>query len=165
MKKLRTEVASSHRALQRIAPPTYAVSQRMRGVRQVNTDCELRIRKALHRGGLRYRVNVIPIRGLRTKPDIVFARQRVAIFIDGCFWHSCPAHGSLPRHNRLWWKAKLAANHVRDQNATTLLQSMGWTVLRFWSHEGVASVVDAIRSAVEAPGVKSTAFRGTTDLS
>lgn len=165
MKMRRTELASPHPALRKMAPTTEGVSQRMRRVRRVDTDCELRIRKELHRGGLRYRVNIIPTKGVRTKADIVFARRRVAIFIDGCFWHCCPVHGSLPRHNRLWWKAKLAANHVRDQNATTLLQSMGWTVLRFWAHESVASVVDAVRSAVEAPGVKSTAFRGTTDLS
>lgn len=133
-----------------IVPASRAVTERMQRVRQSGTDCELRVRKALHKAGLRYRVNIIPEKSLRTRADIVFPRKRIAIFIDGCFWHSCPIHGTLPTKNQSWWTAKLNANRERDERATNLLRDLGWIVLRFWSHENVGSVVETVKEVLNS---------------
>lgn len=75
---------------------------------------------------------------------MIFGRRRIAVFVDGCFWHSCPEHASTPSSNRDWWSAKLARNEERDRHTDTHLRDMGWTVLRFWEHEDPVAVVNEI---------------------
>ncbi|MGC2207523.1 MAG: very short patch repair endonuclease [Candidatus Dormiibacterota bacterium] len=102
-----------------------------------DTGPELRLRRKLHAAGLRYRVNYA-IRvddGRRTSPDIAFTRAKLAVFVDGCFWHSCPEHGSVPKTNSHYWPAKLRRNVERDQETTRRLQLAGWEVVRCWEHE------------------------------
>lgn len=118
----------------------------MRRTRRRDTPAEVAIRKELYRRGLRYRVDV-PIPGVtRSRPDIVFTGKRVAIFVDGCFWHSCPEHGTLPTANREWWEEKLAANVERDRRHNAELEAAGWVVLRFWEHEDPVEVASIIAS-------------------
>lgn len=121
----------------------------MQANRSRDTKPELDIRRALHSLGLRYRVVVAPEPGLRRRADIVFTRARVAVFIDGCFWHGCPDHGrSSFNYNADYWPAKISANAARDADTTERLRNAGWLVLRFWEHEDVADVVENIRRTV-----------------
>lgn len=132
------------------------VRERMMRQRQRDTQPELAIRKRLHRLGLRYRVD-FKIPGLRRRADIAFPRRRVAVFIDGCFWHCCPEHGTLPKSNRTWWRQKLRANVARDRETDTVLSREGWTVVRIWEHEEAASASGRVVHAVEAgadPGTR-----------
>jgi DNA mismatch endonuclease (patch repair protein) len=113
-----------------------------------DTVPEVAVRKLLHAAGLRYRVN-IPVPGMRRRSvDIVFPRLKVAVFIDGCFWHGCPQHATQPKSNAEWWRAKLEANVARDLETTRHLQDQGWTVLRFWEHQPPSEVAAAVRAAV-----------------
>ncbi len=105
----------------------------------------------LHRLGLRYRVAMAPEPGLRRRADIVFTRARVAVFIDGCFWHGCPEHGrSSFNHNADYWPAKIAANIARDTDTNIKLARAGWHVLRYWEHQDAAAVVADIQQTVVA---------------
>ena len=120
----------------------------MSKARRRDTEPEMLIRKEAHRRGLRYRVDA-PIPGMpRCRADMLFTRRKVAVFVDGCFWHSCPEHTSIPRANREWWVAKLQANQARDRATNTHLQGLGWTVLRFWEHEDPRAAVDVVEQAV-----------------
>lgn len=101
--------------------------------------------------GLRYRKNIRPVPSLRRTADLVFPRQRVAIFIDGCFWHGCPEHHRLPRANAEYWTAKVDGNRRRDTATDETLAAAGWTVLRFWEHEDPVEVAETIRKAVRPP--------------
>lgn len=121
----------------------------MQANRSSDTKPELAIRRLLHAEGLRYRVSIQPLAGLRRRADIAFTKQRIAVFIDGCFWHGCPEHGRTRfNHNADYWPAKLAANRLRDQDTNVKLSDAGWLVLRFWEHEGPTDVADAIATAV-----------------
>lgn len=123
----------------------------MQANRSRDTKPELAVRRALHRLGLRYRVAIYPVPGLRRRADIVFTKARVAIFIDGCFWHGCPTHGrSTFNHNAGYWPAKITTNVERDLDTTEQLRNAGWIVMRFWEHESPAEVVETIRRAVRA---------------
>jgi DNA mismatch endonuclease (patch repair protein) len=117
-----------------------------------DTAPELSLRRALHRRGLRYRVGVRPIRELRGAADIVFTRARVAVYVDGCFWHLCPEHATMPANNASWWRAKLEGNWERDRRTDALLESQGWRVVRVWEHEdpeeAATRVVDAVAAAM-----------------
>jgi DNA mismatch endonuclease, patch repair protein len=109
-------------------------SQRSRCMSQIrgrNTKPEVRLRHALWSRGLRYRLN----HTVTGRPDIVLKKHRLAIFVDGCFWHSCPDHGVRPRTNADFWKQKLKKNTMRDKKVNTLLLAENWRVLRFWEHE------------------------------
>jgi DNA mismatch endonuclease (patch repair protein) len=121
----------------------------MQANRSRDTVPELRIRTALHAAGLRYRVAVRPVAALRVAADIVFRGPRVAVFVDGCFWHGCPTHSSTPRTNVAYWVAKIAANRERDARASRLLGDLGWTVIRVWEHEDPPLAAARIRDAVE----------------
>jgi DNA mismatch endonuclease (patch repair protein) len=123
----------------------------MLGNRSRDTHPELLVRRALHARGMRFRVDLRPEPALRTRADIVFTRRRIAVYIDGCFWHGCPVHGTTPKSNVDYWAPKLARNIERDAESTLALEALGWTVLRFWSHEPVDAVVARI-SAHVAPG-------------
>src|SRR3954466_10398011 len=93
-----------------------------------DTKPELALRRELWRRGLRYRVDVAPIRGLRRRADIVFTRAKVAVYVDGCYWHSCPMHATVPKANRAWWIAKLDANVTRDRDTDDRLREADWEV-------------------------------------
>jgi DNA mismatch endonuclease (patch repair protein) len=123
------------------APLSAAVSAQMQRMPRSSTGPETLIRKELHRRGLRYRVNS---RELPGRPDIVFTAARIAVFVDGCFWHSCPDHGILPKNNREWWRDKLARNVERDREKDARLAQMGWIVVHVWEHELPSSAADAI---------------------
>ncbi len=97
-----------------------------------DSKAELRLRRELHRLGLRYRVH---LRGLPGTPDIAFTRARIAVFVDGCFWHCCPDHGVTPKANREWWVDKLEGNVGRDRRKDEELQGMGWLPVHIWEHE------------------------------
>src|SRR5690606_343878 len=102
------------------------------------------LRKAVYARGLRYRVHLRLIPGVRREADIVFSFSRVAVFVDGCFWHSCPIHGSVPRGNRSWWKAKLLRNQERDAETEAMLTELGWVVIRVWEHEDPVEAAERI---------------------
>lgn len=107
----------------------------MSAVRKRDNGPEMAVRRLLHAAGLRYRV-AWPVPGQRRRTiDIAFTRARVAVYIDGCFWHGCPLHGTSPKANAAWWAEKIAANRARDADVTAQLHDLGWTVLRFWEHE------------------------------
>jgi len=113
------------------------------------TKPELRIRSALHRRGHRFRKDfAITGPGLRTHVDIAFTRRRVAVFVDGCFWHSCPLHRSTPKSNQDYWLPKLEANVARDRRVDTRLTELGWTVLRVWEHDDVDASIAKIEAAL-----------------
>jgi DNA mismatch endonuclease, patch repair protein len=124
----------------------------MRGNRKRDTRPELHLRSALHAMGLRFRVDHpvgAPPRAPRA--DVAFPRQRIAVFVDGCFWHGCPAHAVRPRTNSSYWGAKIARNVARDARQTKALESAGWQVIRIWEHEestvAAALVGEAVRAA------------------
>jgi DNA mismatch endonuclease (patch repair protein) len=120
----------------------------MRGNRRRDTQTELRIRRELHARGLRYRVDH-PVRlpGFRLiRPDLAFTRPRLAIFVDGCFWHGCLDHGGLPQRNAEYWRMKISNNAERDRRQTDALRSGGWIVMRFWEHETPQAVADAVQN-------------------
>jgi DNA mismatch endonuclease (patch repair protein) len=127
-------------------PPTSPAASRVgRGNRRSGTRPELALRRALHARGLRYYVDhPILANGRKIRPDIVFPRQRLAVFIDGCFWHGCPTHGTSPQANSAYWTAKFARNHARDQAQTNALADAGWDVLRVWEHEPIQDAVDRV---------------------
>jgi DNA mismatch endonuclease (patch repair protein) len=89
------------------------------------------LRRELHRRGMRFRIHVASLPG---RPDIVLTRARIAVFVDGCFWHACPDHGTLPKNNRGWWREKLTANVERDGRNDRLLSEQGWLAVHLWEH-------------------------------
>jgi DNA mismatch endonuclease (patch repair protein) len=109
------------------------------------------LRRLLHAAGLRYRVeHRVP--GLpRRTVDIALPGRRLAVFVDGCFWHGCPDHSRPPRSNTDWWVAKLAANRERDRSTTAHLEAAGWTVLRIWEHEDPRAAADRVLLAAGRP--------------
>lgn len=112
-----------------------AISARMSVARRRDTGPELALRKLLHARGLRYRV-AYPVPGQRRRTiDIAFTKTKVAVFVDGCFWHGCPEHGTQPTANSGWWAVKIAANRARDADTDRALQEVGWLVQRVWEHE------------------------------
>jgi DNA mismatch endonuclease (patch repair protein) len=121
----------------------------MQSNRSRDTQPELALRQLLHARGLRYRVDVRPVAGLRRRADIVFTKKKVAVFIDGCFWHGCPVHGSSTfKSNAAFWEAKIARNRERDAETTRELAAQGWRVMRFWEHDDAKAVVPIIEAAV-----------------
>jgi DNA mismatch endonuclease, patch repair protein len=119
-------------------PSSVAVAKRMRNTRQRDTELEVAIRKELFRRGYRYRIHPRLPGITRARPDFAFMRQKVAVFVDGCFWHWCPKHGTLPEKNAGWWGAKLQENVERDRRHKRELRRGGWAVVRVWEHEDLA---------------------------
>lgn len=123
-------------------------SHRMAVAARQDTAPELALRRVLHAAGLRYRVG-FPVPGQRRRTiDVAFTREQVAVFVDGCFWHGCPEHGTQPRSNSSWWTTKLSANQARDRDTDRVLTEAGWTVLRVWEHEDPAAAADRVRAVV-----------------
>lgn len=107
-----------------------------------NTGPEVRLRSALHALGLRFRLGS----KLPGRPDVVLTRARIAVFVDGCFWHACPEHGTTPRNNREWWSAKLERNVERDREKDSALRALGWDVVHVWEHENAVEAAARIRA-------------------
>ena len=120
--------------------------------RRRDTGLELALRKALWARGLRYRVDYRVLPGLRRRADVAFIGSRVAVFVDGCFWHRCPDHGTTPRANRDWWVQKLEGNVQRDRDTDARLREAGWLVVRVWEHEDAASAVARVERAIRPRG-------------
>lgn len=119
----------------------------MKANRRRDTRPELRIRRILHSRGLRYRTDYAPGEDRRRRADIVFTRARIAVFVDGCFWHGCPEHFIPPKSNPEYWGPKIETNRRRDAETTAQLHEAGWTVMRFWEHEDPKAAADGIVDA------------------
>src|SRR6478672_8045793 len=101
------------------------VRRRMQATPRRDTPCELALRSATHRLGLRFRVDW-PLPGTRRRADLAFTRARLAVFVDGCFWHGCPVHGTWPKANAVWWHDKIVGNRRRDRDTNRRLATAGW---------------------------------------
>lgn len=134
------------------APLNAGRSRNMRANRRANTKPEVLLRSALHRMGYRYRKDLL-LRldgGVRVKPDIVFTARKVAVFVDGCFWHVCPEHGREPTTNEWYWTPKLRRNRERDRTVNAALHDAGWRVVRIWEHETLEDAVTAVTGVIDA---------------
>lgn len=129
-----------------VAPPT--VRRRMQLQAERDTGPEMLLRRTLYRMGLRYRIHVRPVPGLRCTVDILFPRPRVAVEVRGCFWHFCPTHGEIPKSNGAWWRAKLLTTRRRDAHTAELLRRHGWLVVTVWEHEGPLAAAKRVLSAL-----------------
>jgi DNA mismatch endonuclease, patch repair protein len=117
------------------APSSKAALARMKAAKPRDTAPEKALRSALHKKGLRYRVDARPAKELNRRADIVFRSAKVAVFVDGCFWHGCPKHGTQAKANAEFWRNKIAQNQKRDADTTLQLKKEGWKVIRVWEHE------------------------------
>lgn len=127
----------------------------MQANRRKDTGPERALRSALHRRGLRYRID-LPIRigkGRALRPDVVFPRARVAVYVDGCFWHGCPEHGTTPATRNDYWAPKIEENRRRDTRQTKSLEEGGWTVIRIWEHEDPEVAAQAIAELIHARAI------------
>lgn len=125
------------------------VRRSMKSNRGRDTKPELSLRRLLHRRGLRFYVNRRPIPSLRRTADIVFPRLRVAIYVDGCFWHGCPDHHTVSKTNPEFWADKVRLNTERDEQTSQLMRDVGWTVLRFWEHVSPEEASDEIERVLK----------------
>ncbi|TQM80723.1 T/G mismatch-specific endonuclease [Saccharothrix saharensis] len=126
------------------------VRARMSKQRSRDTGIEVALRRELHRLGLRYRVHQRPVRAVRREADVVFGPAKVAVFVDGCFWHGCPEHGTWPKRNGEFWRTKIEANQARDANTDQVLADAGWLAVRVWEHEDPTVAASRVRTAVLA---------------
>jgi DNA mismatch endonuclease, patch repair protein len=134
-----------------LTSPSAAVSAQMSRHPRRDTGPELALRKALHAAGYRYRVQV-PVPGRRRRTiDVAFTRRKIAVFVDGCFWHGCAEHRGVPATNSEWWRRKLDKNVARDADTDEHLRRSGWVVIRVWEHETAQGALDRIEAALE-PG-------------
>lgn len=127
----------------------------MLGNRNRDTAPELAVRSAVHRRGLRYRVASRPLPGVRRTADLVFRGARVAVFVDGCFWHGCPDHHVLPVTNSGYWTRKVAINRARDIDTDARLAAEGWVCVRIWEHEDPVDAADRLERIVRSRLVSS----------
>ncbi|MFG1621643.1 very short patch repair endonuclease [Kribbella sp. NPDC049227] len=136
---------------------TPSVRSRMSRQKARDTQVEIELRRALHSAGLRYRVHRRPLSNVRREADIVFGPARVAVFVDGCFWHGCPEHATWPKNNASFWRTKIEGNRRRDANTDSRLTEAGWASIRIWEHDDVAAAAERIRAVVEQrrPGPNS----------
>lgn len=134
--------------MDRPGPSSTLVERRMKNTPRRDTPKELALRRELHSRGLRYLVDSAPLPGLRRRADLVFRGARVAVFVDGCFWHGCPRHGTVPVANRNWWVEKLARNVERDRDTGERLRQAGWHVVRVWEHEATPAAADRVERAL-----------------
>lgn len=116
-------------------PSSEAALKRMKAAKPRDTAPEKALRSELHKKGLRYRIDTKPVKELNRRADIVFRSAKVAIFVDGCFWHGCPIHGTQAKANAEFWKIKIKQNQIRDEDTNKRLKKAGWRVVRVWEHE------------------------------
>lgn len=143
------------------------VRYRMQQVRRRDTEPEMALRRGLHGLGYRFRVDCSAAAGIHGRADIVFARNRVAVFVDGCFWHGCPDHASWPKSNAAWWRAKIERTIERDRATDETLILAGWTVMRVWEHESAGPAVDRVARVLtsqETPGRPTSRLSARTLL-
>ena len=126
----------------------------MRAIRRTNTKPELALRSALHRRGYRFRKDyrLDLAAGARVRPDIAFTARRVAVFVDGCFWHVCPEHGRNPEVNEWYWAPKLRRTMERDRAADAALAAAGWRVVRIWEHVSLDDAIARVTAALDDAG-------------
>ncbi|MFN6551422.1 very short patch repair endonuclease [Mycolicibacterium septicum] len=145
----------------------------MRANRSRDTRPEKQLRSSLHAMGLRFRVCTRPIPSLKRTADIVFGPSKVAVFVDGCFWHGCPEHYTAPKTNADFWRSKIQRNKDRDLDTDSRLAEAGWQTIHAWEHEDVAAVTRRVAIAVElrrpsreiaTPGAAPTARCRTGNL-
>lgn len=130
-------------------PVSVGRARNLAAIRRSNTKPELALRSALHRRGWRFRKDHrLDLPEGRVRPDLAFTRRRVAVFVDGCFWHVCPVHGREPTSNEWYWTPKLRRNVERDRFADTLLQVAGWTVVRVWEHQTLEEAIQLVEDAL-----------------
>ncbi|WP_280352412.1 very short patch repair endonuclease [Nocardia abscessus] len=131
------------------APLDAGRSRNMQANRRADTKPEVTLRRALHRRGYRYRKDLrLEVGSVKVRPDIVFTARKVAVFVDGCFWHVCPVHGRQPTTNEWYWAPKLRRNVERDRAADAALTGAGWKVVRLWEHEQLEAAVQAVLCAL-----------------
>lgn len=134
----------------RPAPKDAVTRRRMQAIKRRDTKPELALRSELHRRGFRFYVDRAPLPRMRRRADIVFPRKKIAVYVDGCFWHGCPVHGTWPKNNADWWRAKIEANQIRDQETDQQLIEAGWIVVRVWEHEHAGDAAGRVAEAVVA---------------
>ncbi len=117
---------------------------------QRDTEPEVALRSELHRRGLRFRVDKAPAQGVRSRADVVFGPEKVAVYVDGCFWHCCPQHGTMPKANAEFWERKLKRNRQRDVETGEALRERGWEIVRIWEHEEVVVAADRVEDVLRA---------------
>jgi DNA mismatch endonuclease, patch repair protein len=142
-------------ASERVAASTPEARRRMQSVRQKNTSAESALRSALHACGLRYRIQVPVLAKPRRVADVAFGGVRVAVFVDGCFWHGCPQHATWPKKNAEFWRAKILANQERDRDTDARLRIAGWTVIRVWAHEPPEQAAKRIATVIQKSRARS----------
>lgn len=127
----------------------------MKKVRRAGTSAEMQVRRSLHAHGLRYRVDAPVLPDKRRRVDIAFSTARVAVFVDGCFWHGCPEHATWPASNADFWRQKIETNQRRDRDTDAQLREAGWQVVRVWEHEDPVIAATKIASLVRAERSRS----------
>jgi DNA mismatch endonuclease, patch repair protein len=134
-------------------PTSAAATATMKANRRVDTVPEMRVRSTLHARGRRFRKDrPLRVGGRLVRPDIVFGPSKLAVFIDGCFWHGCEEHGTRPRSNAVYWSEKLSRNRRRDAEQTQALEAAGWRVVRIWEHVPPGEACDLIEAELELAG-------------
>jgi DNA mismatch endonuclease (patch repair protein) len=142
---------ASEAAAGRPVPTSLGRSRNLAAIRRTGTKPELALRSALHARGWRFRKDYrLDLPHGRVRPDVVFTRRKLAIFVDGCFWHACPLHGREPTRNTAYWSPKLARNVERDRRNDAALLADGWAVVRVWEHEPLDAAVDTVERALTA---------------
>jgi DNA mismatch endonuclease (patch repair protein) len=134
----------------------------MQGNRSQDTRPEVALRSALHRRGLRFRKG-FAIAGVPCRMDVAFTRDRLAVFVDGCFWHGCPEHGSTPATNASYWSEKLAGNRARDARIDAALHAAGWRVLRVWEHDDPDTAAERVQEVLRRLAAASPAMKASHD--
>lgn len=132
-------------------PGSPSVGARMSRQRRRDTEPEVALRRLLHSRGRRFRVDAPLPEMPRRRADILFSRFRVAVFVDGCFWHCCPQHATNPVNNSAWWAQKLSRNVQRDRDTDRRLAALGWRSVRIWEHEDVRDAADRVEAALTLP--------------
>lgn len=131
------------------APPKdESVHRRMQSQATQDTQCERLLRSELHRAGLRFRVHRRPVPEIKRTADIVFGPAKVAVFVNGCFWHGCPKHATWPKTNADFWRDKIENNRRRDRETEALLGEQGWMVVTVWEHEDPSEAAERVRQVV-----------------
>ncbi|MFG2758357.1 very short patch repair endonuclease [Streptomyces wuyuanensis] len=143
---------------------TPQIRARMSNQRSRDTDIEIALRRILHAAGLRYRVHRRPLKGVRREADILFGPARVAVFVDGCFWHGCPEHATWPKNNPMFWREKIEKNRARDNDTDSRLAEAGWLSVRVWEHESAIEAAERIAALVRERRVVSAGRNAAVDL-